>query len=61
MMDPPTCVPMAAGIMRAATAAAEPDEDPPGVRAASNGFVAGPGSAPPSSAVTVLPRMTAPA
>ena len=33
MIDPPTWVPIAAGTMRAATAAAEPDEDPPGVRA----------------------------
>ena len=56
-----TWVPMAAGTMRAATAAAEPDEEPPGVRAGSNGFVVGPGWLPPSSAVTVLPRITAPA
>src|SRR5215470_6710414 len=61
MIDPPTCVPIAAGTMRAATAAAEPDDDPPGVRAGSNGFVVGPGCEPPISAVTVLPRMTAPA
>ena len=61
MMEPPTCVPMAAGIMRAPTAAADPEDDPPGVRVESNGFRVGPGSAPPSSAVTVLPRMTAPA
>ena len=61
MIEPPTWVPIAAGTMRAATAAAEPDEDPPGVRAGSNGFVVGPGCEPPSSAVTVLPRTTAPA
>src|SRR5919108_4862282 len=47
--------------MRAATAAAEPEEEPPGVRAGSNGLVVGPGCEPPSSAVTVLPRITAPA
>ncbi len=29
MIEPPTWVPMAAGTMRAATAAAEPDEEPP--------------------------------
>lgn len=52
--------PLAAGSIRAATAAAEPDEEPPGVRPRSKGLVVGPGSVPPSSAVTVLPRMTAP-
>src|SRR5689334_5985863 len=30
--EPPVSVPMAHGAMRAATATAEPDEDPPGVR-----------------------------
>ena len=54
-------MPIAAGTMRAATAAAEPDEEPPGVRDGSKGFVVGPGCVPPSSEVTVLPRMTAPA
>ena len=29
--EPPVCVPSASGIMPAATAAAEPDDDPPGV------------------------------
>ena len=61
MTEPPTCVPSAAGTMRAATAAAEPDEEPPGVRAGSKGVVVGPGCAPPNSAVTVLPSTTAPA
>ena len=61
MMEPPTCVPIAAGIIRAPTAAAEPEEEPPGVREASNGLVVGPGCAPPISAVTVLPKITAPA
>ena len=61
MMEPPTWVPMAAGTMRAATAAAEPEEEPPGVRAGSKGLRVGPGCEPPSSAVTVLPRITAPA
>ena len=61
MIEPPTCVPIAAGTMRAATAAAEPDDDPPGVRAGSNGWVVGPGWVPPSSAVTLLARITAPA
>ena len=61
MMDPPTCVPIAAGIIFAATAAAEPEDEPPGVRRASNGLVVGPGCAMPNSAVTVLPMMMAPA
>ena len=61
MIDPPTWVPMAVGSMRAATAAAEPEEEPPGVRSRSKGWRVGPGCEPPSSAVTVLPRITAPA
>ncbi len=61
MMEPPTCVPMAAGIMRAATAAAEPEDEPPALRAGSKGLVVAGGWAPPSSAVAVLPRTTAPA
>src|SRR5215471_16552984 len=61
MIEPPTCVPIAAGTMFAPTAAAEPDDDPPGVRVLSNGLVVGPGCEPPSSAVTVLARITAPA
>jgi len=60
-IEPTVCEPSAVGTMRSATAAAEPDEEPPGVRAGSNGFVVGPGCAPPSSAVTVLPSTTAPA
>ena len=60
-MEPPTCEPMAAGIMRAATAAADPEDEPPGVRDASKGLVVGPGWVPPSSAVTSLPNTTAPA
>ena len=31
MIEPPVWVPIAAGIMPAATAAAEPDQEPPGV------------------------------
>src|SRR5215813_15161533 len=61
MIEPPTWVPIAAGTMLAPTAAAEPDDEPPGVRALSNGLVVGPGCEPPSSAVTVLARITAPA
>src|SRR5262249_60555590 len=61
MMEPPTWVPMAAGIMRAPTAAAEPEDDPPALRAGSKGLVVAGGWDPPSSAVVVLPTMTAPA
>src|SRR5215470_11081070 len=61
MIDPPTCDPIADGTMPAATAAADPDDEPPGVWAGSNGLVVGPGCAPPSSDVTVLPRITLPA
>ena len=42
MTEPPTCVPSAAGTMRAATAAAEPEDDPPGVRALVEGIGGGP-------------------
>src|SRR5690348_11371822 len=61
MIEPPTCVPIAAGTMLAPTAAAEPDDEPPGVRFGSNGLVVAPGWEPPSSAATVLARITAPA
>src|SRR5262245_6737411 len=45
----------------AATAAAEPLLDPPGVRAGSQGLRVPRGSVAANSVVTVLPRMTAPA
>ena len=35
MIEPPTWLPIAAGTIPAATAAAEPEDDPPGVRAGS--------------------------
>src|SRR5262249_34825293 len=60
MIEPPTWVPIAAGTMLAPTAAAEPEDEPPGVRFGSNGLVVGPGSEPPSSPVTVLARSLAP-
>ena len=47
--------------MQAPITAAEPLDEPPGVRPGSNGLVVGPGNAPPISVVTVLPRITAPA
>ena len=61
MIEPPTWVPIAAGTIRAPTAAAEPEEEPPGVCPASKGLVVGPGCEPPNSVVTVLPSTTAPA
>jgi hypothetical protein len=41
-MEPPVSVPVAAGTRRAATAAAEPPEEPPGTRFVSQGLRAGP-------------------
>ena len=58
--EPRTWLPVASGNMRAATAAADPDDEPPGVRVRSHGFQVGPGSAIVSSVVTVFPTMTAP-
>ena len=37
-MEPPVSVPVAAGVSRAATAAALPPDEPPGTRAGSQGF-----------------------
>ena len=56
-----TCVPSAAGSMPAATAAAEPLDEPPGVRSRSQGLRVPRGSLAANSVVTVLPTMTAPA
>src|SRR5215208_3077366 len=58
--DPCVCVPSAAGAIPHATAAAEPLDDPPGVRAASNGLRVGPECPIANSVVTVLPTITAP-
>ena len=51
----------AAGAMPHATAAADPLDDPPGVRVVSHGFFVGPDRPIANSVVTVLPTMTAPA
>src|SRR5256885_16731543 len=61
MVEPPVWLPRASGTMPAATAAAEPLEEPPGVCAGSYGFRVLLGAAPANSVVTVLPMMTAPA
>ena len=41
-IDPPVSVPIDAGARRAATQAADPPEDPPGVNSKSNGLQVGP-------------------
>ena len=64
MIDPAVCVPKASGTMPAATAAAEPLDEPPGVRAASagaRGLRVMPGLKVANSVDTVLPMITAPA
>ena len=61
MVEPITCVPSAALIMPAATPAAEPLLDPPGVRRRSCGLRVPRGSVAANSVVTVLPTITAPA
>src|SRR5437764_1438874 len=61
MVEPITCVPSPALIIPAATPAAEPLLDPPGVRRRSCGLRVPRGSVAANSVVTVLPRITAPA
>src|SRR5215472_3199623 len=60
-IEPSTCVPSPAGIMPEAAAAAEPLDEPPGVRRKSHGLRVGPGGEVANSVVTVLPSTTAPA
>ena len=59
-MDPCVCDPSARGTMPAATDAAEPLDEPPGVCSAFQGFVVGPGWRQANSVVTVLPKITPP-
>ena len=61
MSEPAVCVPNASGTMKSATAAAEPLEEPPGVRAGSSGWRVCRGTNVANSAVTVLPRIVPPA
>src|SRR5271167_4398455 len=61
MVEPITWVPSAALTMPAATAAAEPDDEPPGVCAVFHGLHVPRGSDAANSVVTVLPTITAPA
>ena len=53
-------VPNATGTMPDATAAAEPLDDPPGVRVESRGWAVGPERPAANSVVTVFPTRTAP-
>src|SRR5262249_44867069 len=59
--DPTVCVPIAAGHIRAATAAADPLLEPPGVCSRFHGLRVGPGSRFAKTVVTVFPRTIAPA
>ena len=60
-IEPRTCVPRPTLKKPAAAPAAEPLDDPPGVRARSQGLRVGPGNDAANSVVTVLPRIMAPA
>src|SRR5207248_10306162 len=59
--EPLVCVPIAAGTCPSATAAAEPDDEPPGVCAARHGLRVLPGCRKANSVVTVLPSTNPPA
>src|SRR4026207_348889 len=61
MTDPFVCAPLAAGTPPAATAAAEPIDEPPDVRDGSQGLSVWLGVMNASSAVTVFPSTIAPA
>ncbi len=66
-MEPPPSLAPAQGTIPAATAAAEPPEDPPGLWSVSQGFRVAPYSSgsvmpfAPNSGVLVLPKTTSPA
>src|SRR5437870_12084684 len=60
-IEPAVCVPNASGTIQSATAAAEPDDEPPGVCCRFRGLHVGPGWKVANSVVTVLPTTTAPA
>ena len=66
-IDPPVSVPMASGASKAATAADEPPDEPPGTRLRSQGLRDGPKAEfsvdepIANSSMLVLPRMTTPA
>src|SRR5450432_2651288 len=58
--EPSVCVPSANGTIPAATAAAEPDDEPPGVCREFHGLTVGPGCRQANSVDTVLPKIVAP-
>src|SRR6202167_873471 len=66
-IEPPVSVPMASGASYAATAAAEPPDEPPGILVRSHGLWLGPNAEfsveepIANSSMFVLPRMIAPA
>ena len=66
-IEPPVSVPIASGASKAATAAAEPPPEPPGIRVRSQGLWVGPKAKfsveepIANSSMFVLPRMTTPA
>jgi hypothetical protein len=66
-IEPPPSLAPATGTTPAATAAADPPDDPPGVRVGSHGLRVGPVSSgsviafAPNSGVVVLPNTTSPA
>ena len=59
--DPPVCEPMESGIILSLTAAAEPEDEPPGVHSRSFGFLVFPGADNANSVVTHLPKIIEPA
>jgi hypothetical protein len=61
MTEPPVWVPSASGIMPAPTAAAEPEDEPPGEWPVLCGLSVGVGSREANAVVVVLPMMVAPA
>src|SRR5262245_55756910 len=61
MIEPPVCVPSATGIMPAATAAADPEDEPPGVWVGLRGLRVFPGSRKANGVETVLPIRIPPA
>ena len=61
MVEPPVCVAMLAGTIRAATLTAEPLDEPLAVRERFQGLWAGDGSRPANCVVCTLPRTMAPA
>src|SRR5208337_3788035 len=61
VIEPPVCVPSAARHMPHATAAAEPLDEPPGVRPRFHGLSVTGGSIQAKAVETVFPRIIAPA